>query len=369
MQQDFLKQINVILERESKSSTYKYALLRCTIEVIQEKSPFIQINHEKATIPLYLLIEKWILAYYPIFENGLQHTQINGDKVPLAFETEMKHLVNYYKIRGGISVLNRDFKVGFPNDVVVFVFNLVKKLKTVITTNPMRYIGSKLFGEHYSIFKQNADSERFIDLSNPIKDLGTFSISRNFYDGFYLLGSFITGQDSILSKWAEFSIRASNEEVSKTTIIEKLLEMPVVKRDQSLIGNYFSELISTGKEVYCVWSGKKITKNFDMEHILPFSLWKNNDLWNLLPSSTSCNSKKSDKIPTPELIQKQQSVIMQGWELYFPKMEQRFLNEFGYSLIGEVRAENQFEKGINRLMEISDYLITVRGYEAWNGNC
>ncbi|CAN5327610.1 hypothetical protein BH23BAC3_BH23BAC3_23060 [soil metagenome] len=36
---EVLKKINQIIERDSKDTTYKYALLRATIEVIQQKTP------------------------------------------------------------------------------------------------------------------------------------------------------------------------------------------------------------------------------------------------------------------------------------------------------------------------------------------
>ena len=38
--------ISKIIERDSKSTTYKYALLRGTIDIIQDNSPFIEINNE-----------------------------------------------------------------------------------------------------------------------------------------------------------------------------------------------------------------------------------------------------------------------------------------------------------------------------------
>jgi hypothetical protein len=364
---DIFRQINIILERESKTATYKFALLRCTIEVIQEKSPFILVNNDEVKIPLYLLIGKWILAYYPIFESGYQYSQINGESVRLAFQKEMSKVLEYYKCHGGISVLNRDLKTGFPDDIVLDSYFLIKQLRNVITKNPMRYIGSKLFGKHYSLFTLNDDNKRFADLSNPIRDLGTFSIPKDYYDVFYLLGSFITGQDSILSKWAEFSTRSSNDSINKNIFVEKLLEMPVVKRDQATVSKYFSDLLKDGKKVYCVWTGREILSKLHAEHIFPFSLWKNNDLWNLLPSLPSVNSNKSDKIPSSKLILRQKDYIRKGWELYLPEKISRFKIEFEQSLIGKINSEIDFDKGINALQEISDYLIDVRGYEAWNG--
>ena len=53
--------ISKIIERDSKSSTYKFALLRGTIDIITENSPFIEIDKDRVALPLGLLVEKWLL--------------------------------------------------------------------------------------------------------------------------------------------------------------------------------------------------------------------------------------------------------------------------------------------------------------------
>jgi hypothetical protein len=70
--------INKIIERDSKSSTYKYALLRGVIEIIQDNSPYLEVGEEKVYIPLGLMVEKWLLYYYPIFDCLEEIPQING---------------------------------------------------------------------------------------------------------------------------------------------------------------------------------------------------------------------------------------------------------------------------------------------------
>jgi hypothetical protein len=44
MDQQTFRHINQILARDNKSSTYKFALLRGTIELIEAHSPFIMIK-------------------------------------------------------------------------------------------------------------------------------------------------------------------------------------------------------------------------------------------------------------------------------------------------------------------------------------
>ena len=40
----------------------------------------------------------------------------------------------------------------------------------------------------------------------------------------------------------------------------------------------------------CVWTGTVLRPDkFDVDHVIPFSLWHNNDLWNLVPASPAAN--------------------------------------------------------------------------------
>ena len=69
MQEDIFRNISKIIERDSKVTTYKFALLRGLIDIIQENSPYISFSGGRAHFPTGLLIEKWILYYYPILES------------------------------------------------------------------------------------------------------------------------------------------------------------------------------------------------------------------------------------------------------------------------------------------------------------
>jgi hypothetical protein len=74
---EVLKNINQIIERDRKETTYKFALLRATIEVIQEKSPYQRFKNGRVILPVGLLILKWLEYYYPIIEKELP--QRNSD--------------------------------------------------------------------------------------------------------------------------------------------------------------------------------------------------------------------------------------------------------------------------------------------------
>ena len=64
-----IKDLAKIIERDSKDATYKFALLRGTIEIIQENDNYKSASEQGITFPVGLLILKWIEYYYPILSS------------------------------------------------------------------------------------------------------------------------------------------------------------------------------------------------------------------------------------------------------------------------------------------------------------
>lgn len=107
--------ISKIIERDSKSTTYKFALLRGVIDIIQDNSPFIKLQDNQAIFPTGLLIEKWLIYYYPILESERLIPQINGE-ANLAFGVQFRKLISEYHTLGGFSAFYNDIKnKGIPS--------------------------------------------------------------------------------------------------------------------------------------------------------------------------------------------------------------------------------------------------------------
>jgi len=141
MNKRIFSSISKIIERDSKSTTYKFALLRGTIDIIQENSPFINIEEERVFIPTGLLIEKWMLYYYPILQSTTFIPQINNTK-NLAFELQFLELIKHYENRGGFSAFYNDLRnKGIPTDLKLIIFDLAKKIRDTVSKMPMKYIG------------------------------------------------------------------------------------------------------------------------------------------------------------------------------------------------------------------------------------
>lgn len=367
MNNEVFYNISKIIERDSKSTTYKFALLRGIIDIIQDNSPYISFFENRVHFPTGLLIEKWLMYYYPILQSQTSIPQINGE-TKLAFSNQLSKLIFDYVARGGFSAFYNDLKnKGIPEDLQNDFFELAKKLRDTITKMPMKYIGRSISNNYYSIFNYENQSIRrklTIDIETLIKDFGTFSIPFEYYEAFKILGSFINGQDSILFKWAEFSVNASGNNLSVQTVLNEVLKSPITLRDVKESKKLYKEILQKEGNVYCVWTGRKIL-NYDIDHMIPFSIWKNNDLWNLLPSDSKINKLKRDKIPTPEVIEKQKNLILNYWDIIFENQSKRFQKEIQVALLGNKPFDSWKNSGISQLQNSCNYLIENRGFEGW----
>ena len=69
METSAFRTINSILERDANDATYKFALLRGTIDVCQRYSHLREESDGRVRYPLGLLVERWMLYYYPIIDS------------------------------------------------------------------------------------------------------------------------------------------------------------------------------------------------------------------------------------------------------------------------------------------------------------
>jgi hypothetical protein len=367
MNNEVFYNISKIIERDSKTTTYKFALLRGVIDIIQDNSPYISIVENRVHFPTGLLIEKWIMYYYPILESKIKIPQINGEN-NLSFEVLLIKLIEYYRNKNGLSAFYNDLKnKGIPKEINTVFVELVQKMRITITGMPMKHIGQSINKNTYSIFKiekSKIGRHSNIEIEALINDFGSFSIPFEYYEAFKILGSFINGQDSILFKWAEFSVNASSKKLFVNEVLDKVLVSPITDRNVEDSKKLYKEILNKEGSVYCVWTGKKIT-NYDIDHLIPFSVWKNNDLWNLLPSESSTNNKKRDKIPTPEMIERQKSLILEYWEIIHESQSKRFQKEIQVALLGNQSFDSWKSTGITQLQNSCNYLIENRGFEGW----
>jgi hypothetical protein len=368
--------INAILSKDRKDTTYKYALLRGLVHCITMQS-----SHRKRegngwfSYPLGILIFDWLFFYYPIFSSDVFIPQRNGETSDLqlrntiAFRREFNEVIRFYRNKGGADAFRFDLLMGsIPVEIFESVNELLKKIQFTITDKPMRHLGNYQFGGHYTLVRKPESGRiRELSYSGLLKSCGRFEVNPDLHKVINDLGSLIIGEDSILNGWAEFTVKAAERssediDISKEQVLEVLSKSTVMKRNTYQIRKLFEKEYE-GK-VYCVWTGSRV-KKFHIDHTIPYSLWQNNGLWNLIPVKSSINLTKSDKIPSPELIDASAERIMEVWDLYHNRFGRQFINEY-YVGLGK-SSEEGFIEGIESLKAKSDYLINKRGFQVFEG--
>jgi len=167
-------------------------------------------------------------------------------------------------------------------------------------------------------------------------------------------------QDATILRWAELTAKISNSTVRPSEIIDLLLFTVDPERDVNSARSFYKNIDS--KE--CVWSGKKLEKKFAVDHAIPFALWKNNDLWNLLPTNESINSQKSDKLPESSLIYQRKDILIYYWEMLNQKFPERFVYEVK-SASGSDLKNNWQNKLFSFFNESIEITAIQRGVPRW----
>jgi hypothetical protein len=412
-----LAKINSIIEHDRTDATYKYALLRAVVDTCQKNRNLVitnaiddypeksceeincgeincegsncegsncegsncgEINCDEVTIPIGILIEKWIFYYYPLIESETFIPQKRGEpdgKHALLFRPQFEKLIEYYRSRGGFSAFYRDYTTGtIPDEIFPEFLSLVKDIRKTIADQPMKYLGRSYSSEYYSVFTPQRPlpaikAEHAKDRSKLVRSGGYFTMSAGLAAVFEYFGAFISGEEGLLKKWASFSSAQDKSGlVNEAMIIEVLTVSPETERAVSEAKSTYTSLFENGYKPECVWSGKRIhdTESMAVDHMIPFSVWKNNDLWNLLPALNSVNSKKSDKIPSPALIEKRSDAITGYWEILHENYPVRFEKEISVSLMRN-SGSDRMEDAVISLVKTCQYLTEIRGFEAFNG--
>jgi len=242
MDSSAIRTINAILERDAKNASYKFALLRGSIDVCQRYSHLREEVNGRVRYPLGLLVERWVLYYYPLIaspefipqKSGEQEDDIPGGQI--AFRSICTKVTDYYQDKGGFSAFWNDYtRAELPEAISPEVLALFKQIRDTIVSRPMKHIGHSQSDDYYSIYGYNKQgisirNDAYPDPEFILENFGSFDISKEMSLAFEYFGSFITGEDSILESWAEFSYQKSKKSVSKSQILSLLTTVPETER-------------------------------------------------------------------------------------------------------------------------------------------
>lgn len=321
--------------------------------------------------PFGLLVYYWILYYYPIFASDVFIPQKNGETPELkrgttvAFRREFNTVIDFYRDKGGLSQFRFDLIRGtVPEAIERDLILLLRKIQHTIKNMPMKHLGVYEFGEHYSLVRYDTATIKTASHYGLIKEAGRFFIKPGLHALMDEIGALIIGEDSIIDGWAQFTAGAARraegvEPLPKERILSVLTKAVDVPRDISQVRRILRN--AEKDRVRCIWTGVRLSDRYHIDHAVPFSLWQNNNLWNLVPVKASINLSKSDKIPSPDLIDKSSERIKIVWRLYADTFGRQFEQEMFEGL--GTGMDNDMNDAIAALKNKSEYLIEKRGFQ------
>lgn len=333
-----------ILENDAKTTTYKLALLRalCDINIacpgrvsyLPEASadPIQAVRRpycapDAAQIPFALVVECVMSYYWGIFVAKTPVRQIQEGR-SLGFEAALKQLIVHYG--GDWLALRRDWYAGRlneaaePADVVEAFTKAFEAVADALQKGPIHCAGNSLPAPDGT----PAGNRLFRTTGKPrgaLKSVLTPELAAKRMGGLILPAwlwrelNFAApyASDAVLLEWAKLSMRFSELaglNVKLGDALEALMP-PEDARDVELAKALYGEA-AQAHCCRCVWSAQNIRpNNLAVDHLLPWSRTHTNDLWNLVPATRTTNLQKSDKLPTPELLDAAAPRLYEAWRM------------------------------------------------------
>ena len=342
-----LEKIEAILNRDKKDATYKPALFRALAELATTSYHSARwLPGGSVSLSLDLIAHKWLEYYWPLMESDLFIPQKRGEKPlcqkPVAFRAHLEQLINLYKPMGGLSgftVAHRSNAL--PRDALQVLQRVKASLRSTIKDGPVYYSGGG--GSHtFSYDRQSGSIVMAADLWRELSIMGTWIA------------------DATILRWAELTAEISQGALKPSQVVDCLLRTPIPERDVYAARSLYEQL--AGKA--CVWTGKALEAEFDVDHAIPFALWKNNDLWNLLPAHPVVNNEKRDHLPTRGLLGKRKECIVHYWTVMREQNPHRFDFETG-KLAGAPLGNNWENRLFGVVTEAIEVTAIQRGVDRW----
>ena len=305
-----IDQIEGVLNHDKKSATYKFALFRALAEIAtQSPNAVTWLANGSIGLPVSYVSEKWLQYYWPLIESKTFIPQLNGEKLdsgkPIKFRKYLFELVQRYARTGGYSGFRLERNKGtISSDNKKLLHALMKDISETIIKGPVFYSGGALStGKVFGFDKQTKQILIPNDLWIELSHLG------------YWVGQ------AVILQWAEKSTKLGAD-VEVATVVNLLLDKEDVRTTTEA-----RRLFSAREDLECVWTGVSLRDSYDVDHVIPFDLWHNNDVWNLLPASKKANGNKSNKLPSAQILTARKDCIIGYWEILRAENAYRFDKE------------------------------------------
>ncbi len=300
-----LDRIQAVLSQDKKVATYKLALVRALCDVALTQPHRVRWRPDgQVAVPFTAVAERWVGYYWRLFEGegflpqtaGAWGAQVHK----VGFAAQLETLMDHYRHRGGLSAYVLDYRADrLDGEAASASRRLLARTRDVIRSGPVTHA--------------KGGTERLFDHQG-----GDILVDAALWRELSLMGHWV--QDAVVVRWAEKTSQLSFGEVPVARVVDRLGRPALeVKRATQAAHDIYAAL----PDLECVWTGRAL-RRFDVDHAIPFSLWRNNDLWNLLPADPRVNNKKRDRLPSRALLSKRRDAVLRCWDATRAASPRRF---------------------------------------------
>ena len=312
-----------VVFNDSKSSTYKLALLRTLLRIADGAGGFARPGRDgnHVELPLGLVALFWVRGFQRLIGDNLpQHPSGNAR---LSFVKD-----GFRELRSRSPF---DLRVGqrFADQDAAHLVHALRDAANCIRRMPATYITYP--GSDDPIFPSSRNGPVRVRANVRLDEaflwsLGTMRVPLNLWLAMGRYAPWL--EPAILNEW----IRLMRSYESKPESWDShwgALRWLEPEHDTAVVRQRAAEIRAT-RPLFCVWTGNRLKNSFDIDHCFPFAAWPCNDLWNLLPSLPRTNHQKRDLLPSPEALENARLRLLEWWDhayLREPTLTARFTDE------------------------------------------
>ncbi|HEY9658649.1 MAG TPA: HNH endonuclease domain-containing protein, partial [Allocoleopsis sp.] len=326
--------ISTILRHDNKVTSYKIALLRAINDVVLS-FPDIRTYYQGVAVPLRLLAEYWV-AYYWAFVDA-EHPIIQGQQTirdgkpcnDIEFRPALSAFHTQWKAySGGMTRAANGFLVvhelRIPRKRATYSVPLLAAYQTVLRAisktlrMPIQYAGPG----NWTVFEKPTAYANLMDRTVAVP--GTqpqdvcLVITAELWQTFQAMSLWI--EALCIHEWCLFTERINaRQPICRGSIYKLLTDRPDNRRPLTWESNQIDILLMEGHEFCSPWTARSIVTGvaYDIDHLLPLSIYPIDELWNLVPADPAFNRhQKRGRLPNTERLFKARPYLEWDYERY-----------------------------------------------------
>lgn len=326
-----------ILRYDRKLASYKIALLRA-LNDIALAFPDALPKDEPVAVPLRTVAEFWLAYYWPFMDeerpvyqaprshrDELVRQDVTFREAVAAVRRGWAAAVGRVRPSDGFFLIN-EMRVArrartFAPEVTDTYRAAVLEIAHTVGKNPVRYAGEGEWGVFQVPLQRRRVRERHVVIPGTAPDDVCVLVPPDLWRTFTDLSLWV--EALCIHQWCLFleTVNQGQGDGAERGLVYSLLtDHPDNRRPLTWERNAIELLMmEPGGGFTCPWTKRTLSHAgaYDLEHIVPVTVYRVSELWNLVPADRTFNQRtKRDRLPTDAALRAAQPVLAETYARY-----------------------------------------------------